>query len=135
MNLKSNEIFVFGANLAGRHGRGAAKYARQHYGAKYGKGVGLQGHSYALPTKDANIITLPLTEIQHYVGQFLRFAERNMQLTFFVTRIGCGLAGYEDKDIAPFFKTVPPNVKLPVEWGGELVWDDDVPQGPKERES
>lgn len=112
----SKEIFVFGSNLAGRHGAGAAKYAFEHHGAKYGRGVGLQGNSYAIPTKDAQLRTLPLSTIQGYVDQFLNFARLRSELIFNVTPIGCGLAGYKYEDIAPFFTEAPENVRLPEEF-------------------
>ena len=112
----NNEIFVFGSNLAGRHGKGAALFAAKHHGAVYGQGVGLQGRSYAIPTKDRQIQTLPLTAIHQYVTEFLAFAQRHPQLTFNVTRIGCGLAGYTDHQIAPMFKDAPTNCNLPEGW-------------------
>lgn len=105
-------IFVFGSNLAGRHGKGAALYARMYHGAVYGVGEGLTGNSYALPTKDANIQTLPLTEIGKYVEKFLEYADNNPKKEFFVTALGCGLAGYKPADIAPFFRNRGKNVKL-----------------------
>lgn len=110
------ECFVFGSNLAGVHGAGAALYARKHHGAVLGKGIGICGNSYAIPTKDANIVTLPIREITKYVNQFIDFAERNPDMTFMVTRIGCGLAGYTDTQIAPLFKDAPDNCVLPAEW-------------------
>jgi hypothetical protein len=110
------EIFVFGSNLAGRHGAGAALYARQHYGARLGQGVGLQGNSYAIPTKDEKLLTLSLGTIASYVSDFLYFAASHPELTFNVTRVGCGLAGYKDADIAPMFKKAPLNCKLPEGW-------------------
>lgn len=97
-------IFVFGSNLAGRHGKGAALYAKKYHGAIYGQGYGLQGNSFAIPTKDGNIKTLPLFHINHYVNMFLDFAKNNPELEFEVTNIGCGLAGYKPKDIAPMFR-------------------------------
>jgi hypothetical protein len=106
-------IFVFGSNLAGRHGKGAALYARQHKGAVYGQGVGRQGNSYAIPTKDANLKTLPLGVIEDYVVDFLIYANDHPELTFEVTRVGCGLAGYSPEDIAPLFATAPKNCTLP----------------------
>jgi hypothetical protein len=109
-------IFVFGSNLAGRHGAGAALYARQHHGAINGLGFGPQGNSYAIPTKDQNIITLSLPKIAHYVFEFLEYARAHPELTFNVTRIGCGLAGYKDADIGPMFSSAPPNCDLPSEW-------------------
>ncbi len=110
------EIFVFGSNLAGRHGKGAALYAYKHHGAIYGLGVGMQGKCYAIPTKDSKLNPLPLNEIQKYVSTFIRFAVRHPFFTFNVTRIGCGLAGYQDHQIAPFFKGAPNNCNLPEGW-------------------
>lgn len=109
-------IFVFGSNLAGRHGKGAALYALQVCGAIYGQGVGLQGNSYAIPTKNERIQTLPLDEIRKYVQEFKEFAIKNPELTFRVTRVGCGLAGYDDVDISPMFNGSPSNVILPEQW-------------------
>lgn len=109
-------VFVFGSNLAGRHGKGAALFARQERGAIYGVGQGRTGNAYAIPTKDTNLRTLPLSEIARYVAVFLDYARRNPDLTFEVTRIGCGLAGYTDSDIAPMFADAPENCKLPREW-------------------
>lgn len=111
-------IFVFGSNLAGRHGKGAALFAWQNHGAIYGQGVGPQGNAYAIPTKSASIKTLPLVEIKPYVGSFITYARANPTLKFQVTRIGCGLAGYKDSDIAPMFKGVPSNCEMPTEWVG-----------------
>ena len=111
-----NLIFVFGSNLAGRHGAGAAKAALMEHGAIYGNGHGIQGQSYAIPTKDEEVNTLPLPKIEKYVEVFLRFAELNPRMTFNVTRIGCGLAGYTDDDIAPMFENAPDNCILPAGW-------------------
>ena len=110
------ECFVFGSNLAGVHGAGAALYARKHHGAIYGQGIGLQGNSYGIPTKDEYIRTLPIREITLYVDQFIEFAKQNYEMTFEVTRVGCGLAGYTDIQIAPLFKNAPSNCILPTEW-------------------
>lgn len=109
-------IFVFGSNLAGRHGKGAAVTARLYHGAQYGQGVGRQGNSYAIPTKDVYLKSLPLDKIEFYVRLFLCYANDHPELSFFVTRIGCGLAGYKDKDIAPMFKNAPTNCELPITW-------------------
>lgn len=106
------EIFVFGSNLAGRHGKGAALEAKRKHGAVYGQGVGLQGRSYAIPTKEAQLKTLPLKEIHSYVIQFLQFAKDHPQHVFMVTPIGCGLAGYKPLDIAWMFRGASENVKL-----------------------
>ena len=112
------EIFVFGSNLAGRHGKGAALFARQKHGAIYGQGVGLQGSSYGIPTKDASIKTLPLSDINKYVKDFIAFADKNNNLQFMVTPIGCGLAGYTQEQIAPMFSEclLLNNVQLPEEF-------------------
>lgn len=110
------EIFVFGSNLAGRHGKGAALTARQQYGAEYGVGVGPTGNSYAIPTKDEYLHVLSLPEIQYYVKDFIGYAKDNPNEEFFVTRVGCGFAGYHDWAIAPMFKDAPENCKLPDGW-------------------
>lgn len=110
-----DEVFVFGSNLAGIHGAGAAKQAIK-YGAKYGQGIGLSGRTYAIPTKDDNIQTLPLSEIEVHVENFVKFSIDNPETTFFLTRIGCGLAGYKDRDIAPMFKGCGGNCIFPEQW-------------------
>jgi hypothetical protein len=113
----SDPVFVFGSNEAGRHGKGAALWARQHRGAIYGRGEGMQGNSYAIPTKDANLKTLPIDTIANYVVGFLEYALSHPELTFQVTPIGCGLAGYKPKDIAWMFDApCPRNVILPPEF-------------------
>jgi hypothetical protein len=112
----SKEIFVFGSNLAGRHGKGAALEARLKWGAQYGVGRGFTGNAYAIPTKDEMLKVLPLERIQAYVSIFLNDAAWNPEMTFLVTRIGCGLAGYKDEQIAPLFKNAPENCKLPEGW-------------------
>lgn len=117
-NVMSEHIFVFGSNEAGRHGAGAALYARLRQGAIYGQGEGLQGNSYGIPTKDAQIKTLPLHIIAVYVKHFKEFAVDNPDMTFQVTPIGCGLAGYTPADIAPLFLDAPSNCILPAEFGG-----------------
>lgn len=109
-------VFVFGSNLAGRHGKGAALYARQHHGAVYGQGSGRQGNSYAIPTKGRALDVLPLDVIQGHVQNFIAYAHRNPDTTFQVTAIGTGLAGYKHTDIAPMFADAPPNCQLPEEW-------------------
>lgn len=109
-------IFVFGSNLAGRHGKGAALYARQHYFARLGDGIGRTGNAYAIPTKDASLRTLPLDTIRNCVDGFLTYARANPDLEFLVTAIGTGLAGYSHKQIAPMFRSAPDNCELPKEW-------------------
>lgn len=98
-SLKPNEVFVFGSNLAGRHGGGAARAALQKFGAIMGQGVGLQGQSYAIPTMQGGIET-----IKPYVDDFISFANAHPELKFYVTRIGCGIAGFKDEEIAPLFQ-------------------------------
>lgn len=98
-SLKSDEVFVFGSNLHGHHGGGAARAARKKFGAIWGQGVGLQGQSYAIPTMQGGVET-----IKPYVDQFIDFAREHTELFFYVTRIGCGIAGFKDSDIAPLFK-------------------------------
>lgn len=115
-DIMRNRIFVFGSNLAGRHGKGAALYARQHHGAIYGQREGRQGNSYAIPTKDESLRTLPLAMIREHVEVFLRYAERHAVERFHVTAIGTGLAGYRHEDIAPMFARAPSNCDLPDEW-------------------
>lgn len=98
-SLKSDEVFVFGSNLHGHHGGGAARAAINKFGAIWGQGVGLQGQSYAIPTMQGGVET-----IKPYVDQFVGFAKEHTELFFYVTRIGCGIAGFKDSDIAPLFK-------------------------------
>ena len=108
--LRADEIFVFGSNLAGMHGGGAARLAYERFGAVWGCGVGLQGQSYAIPTMQGGVET-----IRPYVDQFIDFARSRPDLFFYVTRIGCGIAGFVDAEIAPLFsaaRTVP-NICLP----------------------
>lgn len=114
--MTTKQIFVFGSNLAGRHGAGAALYAYQNHGAEYGVGVGRCNDSYAIPTKDRKIRTMPLDRIEQHINDFRDYANANPELDFFVTRLGCGLAGYADRDIAPMFHDMPHNVILPRAW-------------------
>lgn len=114
------DIFVFGSNLAGRHGAGSAKEALTHHGAIYGQGVGRQGNSYAIPTKDENLRVLPLDQIACHVAFFKAYAAEK-QLTepglrFHVVKIGCGLAGYDEDEISPMFANSPANCELPEGW-------------------
>ena len=116
--LYPHEIFVFGSNLGGRHGKGAARLAMDKFGAIYGRGFGPYGQSYAIPTKDSNLKVLPLDEIRPYVLVFIKFAKQNPNKVFKVTKIGCGLAGYTPQDIAPLFKQSIEieNIHLPIEF-------------------
>lgn len=96
--LKADEVFVFGSNLAGMHGGGAAYVAFRKFGAVMGCGIGLRGQSYAIPTMQGGVET-----IKPYVDEFIAFASAHPELFFYVTRIGCGIAGFRDKEIAPLF--------------------------------
>lgn len=111
-------VFCFGSNLSGVHGKGAALTAKRYFGAAEGIGEGFAGCSYAIPTKDEKIRTLPLPEIETHISRFLVFAAHSPDKKFMVTRIGCGLAGYQDKDIAELFyrNNIPGNVFLPGIW-------------------
>src|SRR3954463_11709606 len=111
-----SEIFVFGSNLAGRHGKGAALHALKHHGAVYGIAEGLRGTSYAIPTKDDRLRPLPLDRIAHFVARFKDVARIHSELTFRLTPIGCGLAGYKPEQIGPMFKGAPANVIIPEEF-------------------
>lgn len=116
--LKENEIFVFGSNLAGAHGGGAAWLAYKRFGAVWGEGVGLHGQTYAIPTMQGGVET-----IKPYVDEFIRFAKENARYRFLVTRIGCGIAGFRDEEIAPLFKVAidVENLILPKEFVACLV--------------
>lgn len=108
--LKPNEIFVFGSNLQGYHGGGAARLAMNQWGAVWGQGTGLQGQTYAIPTMQGGSGT-----IRPYIDQFIKFAQNDPERTFLVTEIGCGIAGFRPADIAPLFKNAIniPNILLP----------------------
>lgn len=112
-------VFVFGSNLAGRHGKGAALEAARRWGAVYGRGEGRQGNSYAIPTKDERLRTLWLPAIETSVANFLDHARQHVGDSFLVTAIGCGLAGYQPEQIRPMFAGAPRNVFL----SGELLTD------------
>lgn len=120
-------IFVFGSNEAGRHGKGAALYARNYRGAKYGQGQGRQGSSYAIPTKDGDLNVLPLWKISQYIIMFLQHARSFPEDTYELTAIGTGLAGYKAEQIAPLFVNAPDNVLIPKVWStllpGHPTWN------------
>lgn len=113
MTLKPNEIFVFGSNLDGFHGGGAARIAMDRFGAVWGQGVGLQGQCYAIPTMQGGVNT-----IKPYVDEFVAFAEQHPEYKFLVTRIGCGIAGFANEEIAPLFQEAlnVENIILPREF-------------------
>nr|WP_303111322.1 hypothetical protein [uncultured Prevotella sp.] len=113
--LRDNEIFVFGSNLAGMHGGGAARVARLRFGAVLGNGVGIQGQSYAIPTMQGGVET-----IRPYVNDFVAYAQQHPDQQFLVTPIGCGIAGFDPEDIAPLFEGAKKvkNISLP-----ECFWE------------
>jgi hypothetical protein len=118
-------IFVFGSNLAGIHGAGAALSAAKHWGAKAGVGHGPTGKAYALPTKDRHLRPLPAVTIRSFIRGFYAYARSRPDRTFLVTQIGCGLAGYTRHQIAPLFANPPSNCKLPEEFKRILqIYDD-----------
>ena len=111
--LQPNEIFVFGSNLSGMHGGGAALLAHRKFGAIWGQGVGLQGQSYGIPTMQGGVET-----IRPYVDEFIEFAKQHPELIFLVTRIGCGIAGFTNEEISPLFEKAHDieNIVLPEGW-------------------
>ena len=116
--LSDCEIFVFGSNLAGQHCGGAARTAYEKFGAEWGVGDGPTGRCYAIPTMHGGI-----KEIKPYVDKFLQYAKENPMKRFLVTRVGCGIAGFTDKEMAPLFSDAIniPNIALPSEWINELL--------------
>lgn len=109
-------IFVFGSNLNGWHGKGAALYAKQHFGAIQGQGTGHQGNSYAIPTKGYKMEVLCLDRIADEISVFITFTKDNKDLDFLITPVGCGLAGYKRKEIWPLFKGVGENCFFSYTW-------------------
>lgn len=109
-------IFVFGSNESGIHGSGAAYHANQKLGAEMGHGFGPTGTTFAIPTKDWEIKPLQKRVIKHYVDRFLAYAYDREFFDFKITRIGCGLAGYHDSDIAPMFVHAPVNCLFDKKW-------------------
>jgi hypothetical protein len=119
MTNNTRVIFVFGSNLAGRHGKGAAWCAADKWGAKYGVGRGITGDAYAIPTKDKNLKVIPLSKIKDSVVRFIDFAEDNPNLLFYVTAFGTGLAGYkieEIKELFGDFSELPYNIVFTKDW-------------------
>ena len=116
--LAADEVFVFGSNLAGMHGGGAARMAYEHFGAEWGVGVGPTGQCYAIPTMQGGIDT-----IRPYVDEFIVFAKQHSDKRFLVTRIGCGIAGFADEEIAPLFREALaiPNIALTQLWHSILA--------------
>lgn len=113
---KPGEIFVFGSNLAGIHGAGAALFAKRNCGAIQGQALGIQGNSYAIPTKNRNMKVLSVAHIKLFVSDFLDFANSNTELVFFLTAVGTGLAGLPHEEIAPLFQGIQENVRYDPRW-------------------
>ena len=109
--LQPNEIFVFGSNLSGHHGGGAALLAMNKWGAIWGQGVGLQGQTYGIPTMQGGVET-----IRPYVDEFIQFANKHPEMTFLVTEIGCGIAGFTPQEIAPLFAKATTTENIPVSY-------------------
>jgi len=122
-SLKENEVFVFGSNLGGFHAGGAARVALERFGAMWGQGVGLQGQSYAIPTMHGGVDV-----IAPYVDEFIAFAREHCEMKFLVTPIGCGIAGFKVKDIAPLFAAAidVENILLPESFVKALINDEEA---------
>jgi hypothetical protein len=114
------DIFVFGANRQGRHGKGAALFAAVHFDAEEGVWDGRTGHAYAIPTKHSPRMSMIPAEVQPYVDKFLAYARAHRGLKFHVTRIGCGYAGMTDDQIAPMFRGATENCSFAREWAKYL---------------
>lgn len=119
-SLLPDEVFVFGSNLGGNHVGGNAKIALMNFGAIYGKGVGLQGQSYAIPTMHGGV-----EKIKPYIDDFIKFAAKNPQLFFYVTKVGCGIAGFREEQIAPLFASALAyeNICLPKSFVNKILKD------------
>lgn len=131
--LLENQVFVFGSNLAGLHRGGAAKVAKDHFGALQGVGRGWSGQSFAIPTLNEHFQPMPLSQIAHYIDDFKIYTKNHPQQTYFITSIGCGGAGYQPQDIAPLFAGISDNVILPIRFRDYLeVQLENVPSLRKE---
>jgi hypothetical protein len=120
--MRPNCIFVFGSNLGGKHLGGAARYAADNFGAEMGVGEGRTGQSYALPTMDAGFGVLSLGDIRDRIDDFKDYARDNPNLEFYVTRVGCGIAGYSDSQMAVLFVGSPSNCFFDPQWAGLPSW-------------
>lgn len=114
--LDKDVVWVFGSNLKGIHGSGAAKIALEKYGAIYGRGEGIQGQSYAIPTKITPWVARNIASVKDSINKFIKYSRGNKEKTFFITRVGCGLAGFSDEEIAPLFVGCGDNCNMPDVW-------------------
>jgi len=120
LSLKLNEIFIFGSNLSGHHAGGAASYARKNFGAMQGISTGRSGRTYAIPTLTQQYEKLSIEGIHYHIEEFISYAHLFPHMTFKVSAIGCGIAGFTVEEIAPLFQkaiTVK-NIQLP-----EIFWE------------
>lgn len=115
-HLKPNEIFVFGSNLGGRHGGGAARLAAEHFGAEEGVGEGLTGQSYAFPTLTANFEKVTMKALEASRDRLFATARAHPEKIFLLTKVGCGIAGFREEEIRPLFENAPKNVVMPEGW-------------------
>jgi len=113
-SLTEDTVFVFGSNMAGTHQGGAAKTALLHFGAMKGVGRGWSGQSFAIPTMNEHLQQMPLSQIQHYIDDFKVYSKNHLKIKYFITAVGCGVAGYKVEEIAPMFKGISHNVILPI---------------------
>lgn len=114
--LKPNEVFVFGSNRLGAHRGGAARYAYDHFGAELSNSEGIQGQSYALPTMDKDMKPYSSYNLKKVVNSFVYYARQHPEKTFLLTKVGCGIAGFTEAQIAPLFRHTPGNVVKPKGW-------------------
>ena len=116
-HLEPNEIFVFGSNQCGAHAGGAARLAKEKFGAQEGVGEGLTGQCYAFPTLTAGFEKVSRSSLEASRDRFFAAARQNPDKTFLLTKVGCGIAGFAEDEIRPLFKNAPENVTLPEDWG------------------
>lgn len=120
--LNDGEYFVFGSNLAGKHDGGAAKFAASKFGAEYGVGEGVTGQTYALPTLHANFGKMTTQTLRKHVNIFIDYATIHKDKTFILTRVGTGIAGYDENKMIELFKNSPSNVIKSKSWHKQTLW-------------
>lgn len=118
-SLKTNEIFVFGSNLAGNHAGGAAFQAFRDFNAEWGTGEGLTGHCYAFPTMDNTMRPLTMSQLKKIRTRFYKVVDQHPDMAFLLTKVGCGIAGFSEEKIQKLFVNAPKNIIKPKEWKGE----------------